>query len=164
MAKSKKYNNTNLLDDTKIIKHFHDVIAQLIAMHKDPRTVYAPIKMFHSANDLSFAISRLNDAERTFTSETYENKDMTSEFSSMWFAIRESMPKETAQNLAICIIKNTPLSKTSEEIGSIKQLFQNAMYDFTSHQELSSVLTELIFVEDAGQSIDKRQFKKPKRD
>ena len=70
----------------------------------------------------------------------------------------------SAQNLAICIIKNTPLSKTAEEISSLLQLFYNTMYDFTSHEELSSVLTELIFVEDAGQSIDKRQFKKPKRD
>ena len=150
-------------DDIKFIKSFHNVIEQLIQMHKDINTTYSPTKMFHSSNDLSFAISRLLDAENIFASETLENKAMTQDLRTMWFDTRESMPKETAQNLAICIIKNTPLSKTSEEIASIKELFLNAMYDFTDHKELSNVLTEIIFKNDTGQNIDKRQFKKPKK-
>ena len=145
------------------MKHFKAVIEQLTAMHKDAGTVYAPTKMFQSSNDLSFAISRLLDAESILTSEALEQKEFTPSLRSQWLEVRDTMPKETAQNLAICIIKNTPLSKTSEEINSIKQLFYNAVNGFTNQKELSSVLTEIIFIEDAGQSIDKRQFKKPKR-
>ena len=145
------------------MKHFKAVIAQLTQMHKDTNTTYEPTKMFQSANDLSFAISRLLDAEEILTSETLDNEEMTQELCTKWFEIRESMPKETAQNLAICIINNTPLSKTSEEINSIKSLFHTAMNDFTKNEQLSDAFTEIIFTGDTGQSIDKRQFKKPKR-
>ena len=161
MAQFKKH---GIVGGNKIIKHFHGVIEQLIQMHKDVNTTYSSTTMFHSSNDLSFAISRLLDAEDIFTSEIFENKEMTSELQTLWFDVRDAMPKETAQNLAICVIKNTPLSKTSEEISSIKQLFFNAIHDFTDQKALSEVLTDIIFIGDTGQSIDKRQFKKPKRD
>ena len=163
MVTSIKRNGENRVNDSKLIKHFHAVIEQLIQMHKDVNTTYSPTKMFHSSNDLSFAISRLLDAENILASKTLENKLMTPDLHTIWLDTRVSMPKETAQNLAICIIKNTPLSKTSEEIASIKELFFNAMHNFTDHKELSHVLTEIIFLNDEGQDIKKRQFKKPKK-
>ena len=150
--------------EDKVIKNFHGVIEQLIKMHKDVNTTYSRTTMFHSSNDLSFAISRLLDAEGIFTGETFENKEMTLDLQRLWSDVRDTMPKDTAQNLAICVIKNTPLSKTNEEISSIKQLFKNAMFEFTGHNELSTVLTDIIFIGDTGQSIEKRQFKKRKRD
>jgi len=145
------------------MKHFKEVIEQLTAMHKDVNTTYSPTKMFHSANDLSFAISRLLDAEETFTSEALEYKEITPELRTQWLEIRNSMPKETAQNIAICIINNTPLSKTSEEIASIKSLFSKAMNDFAKNEQLSTAFTEIFFSNETKQSISKRQFKKPKR-
>ena len=146
------------------MKHFKEVIEQLTAMHKDVNTTYAPTKMFSSANDLSFAISRLLDAEEILVSETLDHKEITPDLRTQWFAIRESMPKETAQNIAICIINNTPLSKTSEEIDAVKQLFNNLLNDFTKNEQLSTAFTEIFFSNETTQSINKRQFKKPKRD
>jgi len=146
------------------MKHFKEVIEQLTAMHKDVNTAYAPTKMFSSANELSFAISRLLDAEEILASETLDHKEITENLRTQWFEIRENMPKETAQNIAICIINNTPLSKTSEEISSIKNLFNNLMNDFTKNEQLSNAFTEIFFPNETTQSISKRQFKKPKRD
>jgi len=145
------------------MKHFKEVIEQLTAMHKDTKTTYAPTKMFQSANELSFAISRLLDAEEILTSETLDHKEITEVLRTQWFEIRESMPKETAQNIAICIINNTPLSKTTEEIDAVKQLFNNLLNDFTNNEQLSTAFTEIFFSNETTQSINKRQFKKPKR-
>ena len=55
------------------------------------------------------------------------------------------MPKEIAQNIAICIINNTPLSKTSEEIDTVKQLFNNMLNDFTKNEQLSTAFTKIFF-------------------
>ena len=127
------------------MKHFNAVIVQLTAMHKDANTVYAPEKMFSSSMDLSFAISRLHDAEKVFTSERLDNKEITPELRDVWFEIRDDMPKDVSQNLAICIINNTPLSKTSKEIDAIEKLFYNAIYDFTDNEQLSQAFTEIFF-------------------
>jgi len=70
---------------------------------------------------------------------------MTPELCTQWIEIRNSMPRETAQNIAICIINNTPLSKTSEEIDTVKQLFNNMLNDFTKNEQLSTVFTEIFF-------------------
>lgn len=135
------------------MKHFNAVIAQLTAMHKDANTVYAPEKMFSSSMDLSFAISRLQDAEDIFTSERLDNKEITPELRDVWFEIRDDIPKDIAQNLAICIINNTPLSKTSKEIDAIEKLFYDAMYDFTANEQLSKAFTEIFFSDVVEQKL-----------
>ncbi len=145
------------------MKHFNAVVEQLKQMHQDVNTIYAPTKMFHSANELSFAISRLMDAAEVLTSESLEYDELTPALRTIWFDIRDTLPKETAQNLAICIINNTPLSKTDEEITSIKNLFYSAMHDFTDNKELSNAFTDIFFTEKEGQDIKKRQFNKKKR-
>jgi len=146
------------------MKHFNAVIEQLIHMHKDENTTYSPTKMFHSSNELSFAISRLNDAEEIFVSETLDNEEISPELRTVWFDTRDSMPKDVAQNIAVCIMKNTPLSKTSEEISSIKQMFYDVMNEFTDNRQLANAFTEIFFTSHTSQDIKKRQFKKNKCD
>ena len=130
------------------MKHFDAVINYMIEVHKNPDTKYSPTQMFASRNDLSFAISRLMDANKIFTSDTLENKEMTPSLREAWFDIRDKMPERTAQDIALCIIKNTPLSSKPEQINSIKQLFYTAMHDFTGNAELSNAFTQIFFFSD----------------
>lgn len=110
--------------------------------------------------ELSFAISRLIDTEKVLTSETLDNEELTPDLRTKWFAIRDSMPKSVAQNIAICIINNTPLSKTGEEIDSIKHLFFNQMNDFTDNEQLSKAFTDIFFSNVVKQEITKQKFRK----
>ena len=129
------------------MQHFDTIIANLIHKHKDPQTLYGPTQMFDSANDLSFAISRLLDAQRIFTDDTFENKAMTDELSELWFSIRDEMPSETASDLALCIIKNTPFSNTQEQTEKVKELFYKTMYSFSENADLSKAFIEVFFGE-----------------
>ena len=147
-------------EEIQLMKYFNAVIEQLIQMHKDENTIYTPTKMFHSSNELSFAISRLLDAKKILIGETPDNEELTPDLHKIWCDMREDMPKDTAQNIAICIINNTPLSKTSEEISSVKHLFYNLLNDFTNNQELSNAFTKIFFSNTESQNIDKRQFQK----
>lgn len=127
------------------MKHFEDIINHMIEVHKDPNTIYSPTHMFGSQMELSFAVSRLMDANKIFTSDTLENKEISLYMREMWFNIREDMPKETAQDIAICIMKNTPLSSTTKQIDSTKHLFYNAMHAYTNNVQLSNAFTEIFF-------------------
>ena len=129
------------------MKYFDNVINNLIMAHKDPNTQYSPTHMFASQNDLSFAISRLMDAQKIFASETLDNKEMTSELRTTWFGIRDEMPSETANNIALCIIKNTPFSNTQEQTNELKDLFYKTMHTYTDNEELSKAFTEIFFGE-----------------
>ena len=141
------------------MKHFNAVIEQLIQMHKDTNTLYSPTTMFDSANALSFAISRLMDAEKILNDESWDDEELTPEQQELWCELRESMPQETAQNLAICIINNTPLSKTEQEIDTVKNLFNEAMNDFTGEKELSQAFTDIFFSSDRDQTKNDFHFK-----
>ena len=138
------------------MKHFEEVINYMIDVHKNPATKYSPVDMFGSENELSFAISRLMDANKIFTSETLDNEEMTPSLRDTWFNIRDEMPEKTAQDIALCIIKNTPLSSKPEEINAIKQLFYTAVYDFTDNVELSDAFAKIFFT-NSVQTMDKRK-------
>ena len=127
------------------MKHFEVVVNYMIDVHKNPDTTYSPTHMFGSEMELSFAISRLMDANKIFTSETLDNKEITPSLRDTWFDIRDKMPEKTAQDIALCIIKNTPLSSTPEQINAIKQHFYTVMHDFTANVELSNVFTKIFF-------------------
>ena len=142
------------------MKHFNTVIEQLIQMHKDINTTYSPTKMFHSPMELSFAISRLLDTQKVLSSETLDNEELTPDLQTAWFAIRDTMPEDVAQNIAICIINNTPLSKTDEEIASVKHLFFTQMNEFTVNEQLSKAFTEIFFSNVVKQEISKQKFRK----
>jgi len=129
------------------MKHFDTIIDNMIKIHKDPETQYGATNMFPSANDLSFAISRLMDAQRIFASEPYDNKELTSDQYTAWCNIRDTMPSETANDLALCIIKNTPFSNTQEQTKEVKDLFFKTMYTYTDNTELSKAFTEFFFGE-----------------
>jgi hypothetical protein len=129
------------------MKNFDNIINNLIKIHKDPKTQYGPTNMFPSANDLSFAISRLMDAQKIFASEDYEIKELSPEQYSAWASIRDEMPSETANDLALCIIKNTPFSNTQEQTDEIKDLFYKTMQSYTDSEALSKVFTEIFFGE-----------------
>jgi len=129
------------------MKHFDTIINNMIATHDDPTTQYSPTQMFVSKNELSFAISRLMDAQRIFTDDIIDNKAITPELSALWFNIRDKMPSQTAKELAICIINNTPLSKTEQEISEVQDLFLQAMHAYTDNTELSNAFTEIFFGE-----------------
>ena len=130
------------------MKYFEEVINYMIDVHKNPATKYSPSQMFGSENELSFAISRLMDANKIFTSETLDNEEMTPFLRDTWFNIRDEMPEKTAQDIALCIIKNTPLSSKPEEINAIKHLFYTAMQDFIGDTQLSNAFTEIFFLND----------------
>ncbi len=129
------------------MRHFDTIINNLIKIHKDPETQYSPTHMFDSQNDLSFAISRLMDAQHIFDGETFENKGMTSELSTLWFSIKDEMPSQTASDLALCIIKNTPFSNTQEQTDELKDHFYKTMHTYTNSTELSKVFTDIFFGE-----------------
>jgi len=119
----------------------------MIATHDNPATQYSPTKMFVSKNELSFAISRLMDAQRIFTDDIIDNKAITPALSEQWFDIRDKMPGQTAKDIAICIIKNTPLSSTEKEINDVKAMFNKAMQTFTNNADLSNAFTDVFFGE-----------------
>ena len=129
------------------MKHFDSIINNLIKIHKDPKTQYGPTNMFPSQNDLRFAISRLMDAQHIFASESYDNKELTPDQFTTWSDIRENMPSQTANDLAICIIKNTPFSNTDEQTKEITELFYKTMQTFTANEEISKAFTEVFFGE-----------------
>ena len=129
------------------MKHFDNIINNLIQIHKDPKTQYGPTQMFPSANDLSFAISRLMDAQKIFASEPFDNRELPEELHAIWCSIREEMPSETASSLALCIIKNTPFSNTQEETNSLKDLFYKTMHAYTVNEALAKTFTEVFFGE-----------------
>ena len=129
------------------MKHFDTIIDNMITIHKDPHTQYSSTQMFTSQNDLSFAISRLMDAQRIFASETFEDKEMTSDLIALWFSIRDDMPSQTASDLAVCIIKNTPFSNTQEQTNKVKDLFYKTMHTYTESTELSKAFTDIFFGE-----------------
>lgn len=129
------------------MKYFDTIINNMIKVHKDPETQYSPTQMFASQNDLSFAISRLMDAQDIFKSEFFENKEMTSDLSALWFSIRDEMPGQTASDLALCIIKNTPFSNTQEQTNEVKDHFYKTMQTYTDSAALSKVFTEIFFGE-----------------
>jgi len=129
------------------MKHFDTIINNLIQIHKDPETQYSPAHMFPSANDLSFAISRLMDAQKIFASEDFEIKELTPEQYTAWSSIRDDMPSQTASDLALCIIKNTPFSNTQEQTKEVKDHFYKTMYTYTDNAELSKVFTDIFFGE-----------------
>ncbi|PHR59599.1 MAG: hypothetical protein COA44_01265 [Arcobacter sp.] len=129
------------------MKHFDTIINNMVKIHKDFNTQYSSTTMFASKNELSFAISRLMDAQRVLIDEPFDNKEITSEIWSIWLKLRDEMPSQTANDIALYIIKNTPLSSTQEQINELQDLFYKAMYTYTNHTELSKVFTEIIFGE-----------------
>lgn len=129
------------------MKHFDTIINNLIKIHKDPQTQYSLTHMFNSQNDLSFAISRLMDAQHILTGDTFEHKGMTSDLSALWSNIRDEMPNQTASDLALCIIKNTPFSNTQKQTDEVKDLFYKTIHTYTDSTELSKVFTDIFFGE-----------------
>jgi len=129
------------------MKNFDNIINNLIKIHKDPKTQYGLTNMFPSANDLSFAISRLMDAQKIFTSEDYDNKELPSDLHTQWCNIRDNMPSQVANDIALCIIKNTPFSNTQEQTDELKDLFYRTMHTYTDNAKLSNAFTEVFFGE-----------------
>jgi len=127
--------------------HFDTIIKKLISLHKDPNTEYSERAMFPSANDLSFAISRLMDAQNILTSESYENKELPTQLHAQWCSLREQMPSNTANELALCIIKNTPFTNTPEQQQELQGLFYKSLLDFINNAELAQTLCDLFFKE-----------------
>ena len=130
------------------MKHFEEVINYMIDVHKNPNTKYSSVQMFESEMELSFAISRLMDANKIFTSEALDDIEITPVLRETWFDIRDNMSEKTAQDIALCIIKNTPLSSKPQQIDDIKQLFYTVMHDFTGNVELANTFTEIFFLND----------------
>ena len=129
----------------KQMKHFDTIINNMVKIHKDPKTQYSPTNMFLSKNELSFAISRLMDAQRIFNSEPYDNPQIPTDLFTLWSSLRDKMPSETANDIALCMIKNTPLSSTREQINEVQQMFYKTMNTFTDNTELSKAFTTLFF-------------------
>lgn len=127
------------------MKQFDTIIDNLVKVYKDPNTDYASTAMFPTANDLSFAISRLKDAKKIFTNESIDNKSFTTELWTTWLRLRDEIPSETASNLAFCIIQNTPLSKSEEQIKEIEDMFYKTMQTYTNDQDLSTAFREVFF-------------------
>ena len=140
------------------MKHFDNIINNMIKIHKDPKTQYSPTHMFASQNELSFAITRLMDAQKIFASETFDGKEMTSNLSTTWFSMRDELPSETANDIALSIIKNTPLSSTKEQINEIQHLFNKAMHKYTNNTDLSNAFTEIFFGEVQTKKFNTRAF------
>jgi hypothetical protein len=138
------------------MKHFEEVIYYMIDVHKNPDTKYSPLHMFGSEMELSFAISRLIDAKKIFTSETLDNKEITPFLRETWFDIRDEMPEKTAQDIALCIIKNTPLSSDPKQINAIQHLFYTVIHDFTGNVELSNAFTKIFFIS-GTQNLNRRK-------
>ena len=140
------------------MKYFDTIINNLIKIHKDPKTQYGPTNMFPSKNDLSFAISRLMDAQYIFASESYDNKELPSDLHTVWCNIRENMPSQVANDIALCIIKNTPFSNTQEQTNEVKGLFYKTMHTYTDSTELSKAFTDIFFGEVESKKFNMRAF------
>ncbi|MEN8146392.1 MAG: hypothetical protein ABFR02_02095 [Campylobacterota bacterium] len=140
------------------MKHFDNIINNMIKAHKDPKTQYSPTQMFVSKNELSFAISRLLDAQEIFAGETLDNKELTSDLRTTWFSIRDEMPSQTANDIALCIIENTPLSNTQEQTNEVQHLFYKAMHTYTDNTELSNAFTEIFFGQVQSEKFNMRAF------
>lgn len=140
------------------MKHFDTIVNNMIKIHKDPKTQYSPTQMFASSNELSFAISRLMDAQDIFASEVFDNKEITPEICTIWFSIRDEMPSQTASDIALCIIKNTPFSNTQKQTNELKDLFYKTMHIYTDNAELSNAFTEIFFGEVQSKKFNMRAF------
>ena len=127
------------------MKHFESIIDNLVKVYKDPKTDYSSTSMFLTANDLSFAISRLKDAQKIFLKESIDNKSFTTELWTTWLSLRGETPSETASNLAFCIIQNTPLSHSEEQMKKVEDMFYKTMYSYTNNEVLSKAFRELFF-------------------
>lgn len=129
------------------MKHFDTIINNLIAIHKDPETQYSSTQMFDSKNDLSFAISRLMDAQYIFSNDIYDNKEISTNLYAIWCNIRDDMPSQVANDIALCIMKNTPFSNTQEQTKELKGLFYKTMQTYTDNEDLSNEFTQFFFGE-----------------
>jgi len=129
------------------MKHFDNIINNMIKAHKDPKTKYSTETMFASKNELSFAISRLMDVQSVFQEEPYDSKEITPTQWQIWLTHREKMSSQTANDIALCIIQNTPLSRTEEEISELESLFNKTLNNFTQNAELAKIFTDIIFGE-----------------
>jgi len=127
------------------MKYFDNIIKNMIEAYKDPKTQYSPTHMFLSQNDLSFAISRLMDAQEVFSNESVDNVEIASELYASWISIRDDMPRQTANDIALCITKNTPLSSTQEQIEEVKNIFYKVIHTYTNNTELSNAFTNIFF-------------------
>ena len=127
------------------MKHFDSIIENLLKIYKDPNTEYASTSMFSSANDLSFAISRLKDAQKIFSKQSIDNKAFTTELWTTWLGLRDKTPEETARSLAFCIIQNTPLSNTEEQMKEVEDLFYKTVHTYTNNEALSKAFTAVFF-------------------
>ena len=127
------------------MKHFDSIIENLLKVYKDPNSQYSSTSMFPSANNLSFAISRLKDAKKIFSKESLDYQGLTTNLWTTWVNLRDKIPSDTANNLAFSIIKNTPLSNTKKEMKEVEDLFYKTMYTYTNDEALSKVFTEFFF-------------------
>jgi hypothetical protein len=127
------------------MKHFETVIDNLTKLYQDPNTEYSSTSMFPTANDLSFAISRLKDARKTFLKDSIAYKTFTSELWEIWMSLRDDIPSETASNLAFCMIQNTPLSKTKEQMKEVEEMFYKTLHTYTNNETLTQAFTEFFF-------------------
>lgn len=127
------------------MKHFDTVIDNLLKMYKDPNTDYSSTSMFPTANDLSFAISRLKDAQKVFLKQSIESQQFTPELWEAWLGLRDEIPSETASNLAFCIIQNTPLSHSKQQMKKVEDMFYNTLKSFSDNEALAKAFTEFFF-------------------
>ena len=130
------------------MKHFETIIDNLVKIYKDPNSQYSSTSMFPTVNELSFAISRLQDAQKIFSKESIDNKSFTTELWTTWLSLRDETPEETARSLAFCIITNTPLSNTKDQMKEVEDLFYKSMYTYTNNEALSRAFTEVFFHND----------------
>lgn len=129
------------------MQYFDTIIQSLISRHKDPNTPYGTDQLFPSANELSFAISRLMDAQQVLSGEFVDPKFISPELLDEWLEIKDSIPGQTASELALCIIKHTPLSSTEEQIHTVRESFYTALLSYTDSEALSVALTNALFEE-----------------
>jgi len=129
------------------MKHFDNIINNMIQMHKDTNTQYSSTQMFDSANDLSFAISRLMDAQRFLSDEYIDHKDITTDMRTLWFKLKDELPSETAKTLAICIMKNTPFSNSQKQTDEIEKSFYTSINQYTQNEALALAFTQIFFGE-----------------
>ncbi len=129
------------------MKYFDTIINNLIAIHKNPETQYSPTQMFDSKNDLSFAISRLMDAQRIFACDIYDNKEIPTDLYAIWCNTRDEMSSQVANDIALCIMKNTPFSNTQEQTKELKDLFYKTIHTYTNNTDLSNAFTQFFFGE-----------------
>jgi len=86
-------------------------------------------------------------AQKVFASEDFEIKELTSEQYTACSRIQNDIPSQTASDLALCIIKNTPFRNMQEQTDEVKDLFYKTMHTYTDNAELSKIFTEISFGE-----------------